>query len=73
MGFSPTVMSLASGTGAERMVASKPATLLASQRWSKEEGVVWAERERERERERGRERGRERERERESEGGKIIT
>ena len=47
-------MSLASGTGAERMVASNPATLLASQRWSKEEGVMWAEggeRERERERE----------------------
>ena len=54
MGFSPTVMSLASGTGEERMVASNPATLLASQRWSKEEGVVWAERERERERARER-------------------
>ena len=48
-------MSLASGTGAERMVASNPATLLASQRWSKEEGVMWAEGGGERERERERE------------------
>ena len=40
MGFSPTVISFASGIGVERMVASKPATLLASQRWSNKEGVV---------------------------------